>query len=275
MRKNNLLRVFGTPALMLAVLSATPVLTSCEVKPISEITAEEGIVRLRGLKKDEAWERLIQEINEYKSRYPYSQYSAEADLLQADAFFVTRRYPESIANYDDFLRRNPSHAQADFSLYRIAKAYDLQSPEAVDREQLTALKAIEKYADLTQRFPKSSHIPEAQQRMLTLKRRLAEHHMFIGNFYWKKELWHASLTRFLYVAENFGEIKDLQSAATSKAADAYLKLAEQLEKNPKSDAVSFYKSTTPAELKTKASQLLNKTKSNSGQKTKEESPSEG
>jgi outer membrane protein assembly factor BamD len=275
MKANKLLQIFRSPIAALCVLSATPSLISCEVKPISELTAEEGITRLRSLKKDEAWERLIQEINEYKSRYPYSQYSAEAELLQAEAFFITKRYPECIANYDDFLRRNPNHAQADFALFRIAKSYDLQSPEEADREQITTLKSIEKYTELLQKFQKSTYASEALQRVSVLKRRVAEHHMFIGNFYWKKELWHASLTRYLYVAENFTDVKDLQTAAVTKASEAYLKLAEQLEKNPKSEAVSFYKSSTPAQLKLKASQLKNQQKSTPEQKSTEAIPSEG
>jgi outer membrane protein assembly factor BamD len=275
MKTKKFFKCLASPIALFFVFTATPVLSSCEVKPISELTAEEGITRLRSLKKDEAWERLIQEINEYKSRYPYSQYSAEAELLQAEAFFVTRRYPESIANYDDFLRRNPSHPQADFALFKIASAYDLQSPEEADREQITTLKAIEKYSDLLQRFQKSSHTSEAQKRILVLRRRVAEHHRFIGNFYWKKELWHASLTRFLYIAENFTDVKDIQTDAVAKASQAYLKLAEQLEKNPKSDAVSFYRSSTPEQLKLKANQLLNQNKTNSEQKPADVKPSEG
>ena len=75
----------------LAIAAVSVATVGCEVKPISELTAEDGVVRLRALHKDENWERLIQEVNEYKSRYPYSQYASEADLLQADAYFRTNR----------------------------------------------------------------------------------------------------------------------------------------------------------------------------------------
>lgn len=265
MKLRHRLGLFQTAFSALFAVTAGMSVVSCDVKPISELTAEEGITRLRGLHKEQSWERLIQEVNEYKSRYPYSQYAAEAELFQADAYFTTKRYPECIANYDDFLRRNPSHAQADFALFRIAQSYDLQSPEEVDREQATTQRAIEKYAALFQRFPKSTYANEGQQRVAILKRRIAEHHMFIGNFYWKKGLWHGSLTRFLFVSENFPELKDLQSVALSKASEAYIKLAEQLEKNPKSDAVSYFRSSTPAQLKFKANQLIERRNSLSPQ----------
>jgi outer membrane protein assembly factor BamD len=255
-------------------LSAVAI-NGCEIKPITELTADEGIARLRGLHKDESWERLVQEVNEYRSRFPYSQYASEAELMQADAFFRTNRYPECIANYDDFLRRNPSHAQADFALFRVAKSYDQQSPEEVDREQATTQKSIEKYSELLQRFPRSSHAKESSERIAQLKLRLAQHHLFVAEFYWKKQLWHGALTRFLYVADTFQTFKDIETTALAKASDAYLKLAEQLEKNPKSDELSFYKSATPQQLKDKSSKLLERRKALLGGTALENPKNEG
>ncbi|NBO37549.1 outer membrane protein assembly factor BamD [bacterium] len=245
----------------LSCASLSLFMLGCEIKPITELSAEDGIVRLRGLHKEESWERLVQEVNEYRSRFPYSQFASEAELLQADAYFRTNRLPEAIANYDDFLKRNPSHAQADFALFRIAKSYDQQCPDDSEREQATTQRALEKYNELQQRFPRSTHIQESTDRSVILKRRLAEHHIFVGDFYWKKQLYHASLSRYLYVMENFSEQKDIQVSALSKASESYLKLAELLEKNPNSDEVSFFRSQTPSQLKEKSIQLLQKRKS--------------
>lgn len=242
-------------------IAILPITVSCEIKPISELSPEDGIVRLRGLQQEESWERLIQEVNEYRSRFPYSQFAAEAELMQGDAYFRTNRLPEAISNYDDFLRRNPSHPKADFALFRIGKSYDLQCPEDSEREQATTQKAIEKYAELKLRFPKSTHLTEGEQRSAVLKKRLAEHHLFIGNFYWKKELYHAALTRYLYIIESFADQKELQVIALARASESYLRLAELLEKDPKSDTVSFFRSQSPAQLKEKSLQLLEKRKS--------------
>jgi len=250
---------FITGLLSLSVPVGAVVLTSgCEYKPISELSAEDGIVRLRELNQEESWERLIQEINEYRSRFPYSQYAAEADLMQANAYFKTSRHPEAIASYDDFLRRNPSHKQADLALFRIAKSYDAQCPEEPEREQATTQKAIEKYAELTDRFPKSEYATESKERSATLRQRVAEHHMFIGNFYWKKSLYHAALGRYLLILNRFSDLPQMRVAALDRASKSYLKLAEELEKNPKSDAVSYFRSQTPAQLKERSAELAKK-----------------
>ena len=245
--------------LSLTLSAGAIVLTNgCEYKPISELSAEDGIVRLRALNQEESWERLIQEVNEYRSRFPYSQYAAEADLMQANAYFKTSRHPEAIASYDDFLRRNPSHKQADLALYRVAKSYDAQCPEEPEREQATTQKAIEKYAELSARFPKSEYTAESKERSATLRERVAQHHLFIGNFYWKKSLYHAALSRYLLILNRFNDLTEVRMAALDRAAESYLRLAEELEKNPKSDAVSYFRSKTPAQLKERSAELTKK-----------------
>lgn len=256
---NTKINTFITGLLSLTVPLGASVLTSgCEYKPISELSAEDGIVRLRELNQEESWERLIQEIDEYRSRFPYSQYAAEADLMQANAYFRTSRHPEAIASYDDFLRRNPNHKQADLALFRIAKSYDAQCPEEPEREQATTQKAIEKYAELSSRFPKSEFASESKERSATLRQRVAEHHLFIGNFYWKKSLYHAALSRYLLILNRFNDLPQVKVAALDRASESYLRLAEELEKNPNSDAVSYFRGQTPAQLKERSAELAKK-----------------
>jgi outer membrane protein assembly factor BamD len=258
------------------IASATmTVQSACDIKPISELSAEDGIIRLRSLHRDESWERLVQEVNEYRSRFPYSQYATEAELLQGDAYFKTSRFPEAIANYEDFLRRNPSHQQADLALFRVAKAYDLQCPEDAEREQATAKRAIEKYQELQDKFARSSFVPEAVERSSVLRKRLADHHLFVANFYWKKSLYHAALTRYLFVIDNFSEQKEAQLIALSRASESYLRLAELLEKNPNSDSVSYFRSQTPLQLKEKSVQLIEQKKALLGGSAIETSKKEG
>lgn len=258
------------------IASATmTVQSACDIKPISELSAEDGIIRLRSLHRDESWERLVQEVNEYRSRFPYSQYATEAELLQGDAYFKTSRFPEAIANYEDFLRRNPSHQQADLALFRVAKAYDPQCPEDAEREQATAKRAIEKYQELQDKFARSSFVPEAVERSSVLRKRLADHHLFVANFYWKKSLYHAALTRYLFVIDNFSEQKEAQLIALSRASESYLRLAELLEKNPNSDSVSYFRSQTPLQLKEKSVQLIEQKKALLGGSAIETSKKEG
>lgn len=230
-------------------------LTACEPKPISDLAAEDGISRIRSYHADKSWERVITEVNEYRSRYPYTQFAAEAELLQADAYFQAERFPEAVAAYEDFLRKNPSHPQADLAAFRIARSYDLQSPEEIDREQLNAIKAIERYGSFLERYGQSKYGGEARTRTDVLRRRIAEHFAFVARFYWKKDLFQGALSRYLIILDEYGMFDDLKQEARDRAAQSYRELADILEKDPKSDAVVYFRGQTPEALRKKAAEI--------------------
>ena len=152
-----------------------------------------------------------------------------------------------ISSYEEFLQKNRTHPKLALASFRVAKSYDFQSSESPDREQDVTQKALLKYNEYLANFPKGDDITEAKERLLTLRRRVADHDLFIARFYWKRELWHAALGRYLDLRNS--EYKDIRDEATQRAKEAYLELAAILEKDPKSDAVIWYKKSTPADLR--------------------------
>lgn len=244
--------MFKQVFLVFAVLFAV---ISCAEKPISNLSPEEGITRIRASHADEYWERVVSDVNEYRSRYPYSQYAPEAELLQADAYFKSGRYAESVAAYEEFMRKNPTHNKASFAAFRLGQSYDFEAPEEVDREQDFALKAIEKYAVYLERYPNSEWTKEAKDRLSILRRRIAEHSLFIARFYWRKDLYQGALSRYMKIIEEHGQYEDLKLEARQRAAESYLQLADLLEKDPKSDKIVYFRNSTPAELRKKADLL--------------------
>lgn len=228
---------------------------ACEPKPISEVSPDEGIQRIRAGHEDKQWEKVISEVNEYRSRYPYSQYASEAELLQADAYFSGNRFPEAVAAYEEFLKKNPSHQSAALASFRIAKSYDGQSPEEIDREQAFAIKALEKYGSFLENFAQSAFVAEAKVRTGVLKRRIADHTAFVARFYWKKDLYQGALSRYLLILEQFPEYDDLRIEARERAVKSYESLADKLDKDPKSDEVSYFKNQTSGDLRKKAKEL--------------------
>jgi len=253
-------------AASLALAGASIATTGCEPPAISELSAEQGIARIRERHADAGWEKVVSDVNEFRSRYPYTQYASEAELLQADAYFQSSRYPEAVVAYEDFLRKQPTHGNADLAYFRVGRSYDLQSPEEVDREQANSLKAIEKYAMFLERFSSSQLTPEAKQRIEALRRRVAEHYAFIAHFYWKKDLYQGALTRYLAILRDYGTYEDLRAVAQERAARCYEELASELEKDPKSDMSVYFKNETPASLREKAKSILARADTKSGER---------
>ena len=231
---------------------------ACEPKPISEISPEDGIQRIRTQHEKSNWEKVTTEVNEYRSRYPYTQYSIEAELLQADAFFQSKRYPEAVAAYEEFQKKNPNHAKLPLAAFRIAKSYDAQSPEEIDREQDAAFRAIDKFNQYLEKYPNSEWSAEAKDRILVLRRRVAENAIFVARFYWKKDKCQGALSRYLSIIEKYSSFADLYTEAIERASNCYDILALQLEADSKSDLIFYFKNETPDSLRKKGRDIKSK-----------------
>ncbi len=231
-------------------------ITACEPPPISSLSAEDGIARIRENHNDERWDIVASDVTEYRSRYPYSKFAAEAELLQGDAYFQSGRYPEAITVYDGFLAKFPKHPKAAFALFRNGLCLDKQSPEAVDREQRYSERALETYAGYLEKYPEGGEVGEVKDRIQVLRTRIAGHYLFVARFYWKKELYQSALYRYLEILQKFPMYPDMKSEATTRASEAYERLADLLEKDPKSDLYTSFKGETPASLRAKGQELL-------------------
>lgn len=115
-------------------------IVSCKTTTISDMSQDDGISSIREDFEDKNWSEVISKVDEYNARYPYSKYNVEANLMQANAYYLSDKYPEAIAAYEDFIRKNPSNSNVNLAYYRIARSYDAQAPEAIDREQVNAKK---------------------------------------------------------------------------------------------------------------------------------------
>ena len=177
--------------------------------------------------------------------------------MQGDSYYQAERYPEAIAVYEDFIRKNPINSNVALANYRIGKCYDFQAPSNIDRDQANSKKALDKFNYYIQNFPTTEWIEDAKQRRDVLNRRIADHSAFIAQFYWKKDLYAAALSRYLIILKAYPEYDDLLKIAKQRGSECYLELAKMLEKDPTSDAYVYYKNETPDSLRKKADELKN------------------
>lgn len=248
--------IFVTASLFLFLTPSVGLFSGCEPVPISELGPDEGAGRIREHYANERWDQVEKEVNEYRRRHPYSKHAAEMELLLADAHFEMDQYPEAGVVYEEFIRKNTSHPKREYAMFRVAKSFDVQSPEETNREQDFSRLALGKYQKFLQEYPKGSYSAEARERVEILRRRLADHEAVAARFYWKKDKWNAAAARYETILKEYGQYADLAAEARERAAISYQKLADELEKNPKSDAVVYFRGLTPAELRGRAARLL-------------------
>ena len=70
------------------------------------------------------------------------------------------------------------------------------------REIIMAQRSFDELADFISRYPNSKYVPHAKQRMIYLRNLLAEHEIYVANFYMKRGAHLAAIGRAKYVIEH-------------------------------------------------------------------------
>ena len=70
------------------------------------------------------------------------------------------------------------------------------------REVVMAQTSFEELSDFISRYPSSKYVPHAKQRMIYLRNLLAEHEIYVADFYMKRGAYLAAIGRAKYVVEH-------------------------------------------------------------------------
>lgn len=180
--------------------------------------------------KDHDWTEAGQYFQYTKSKFPYSQYAPLSELRLADGSFQQDKFIEAIDGYKNFMKDHPTHPKIDYASFQIAKAHfkDLPSnfflfPPAYEKDQQELLDAQSGIKDFLLSFPKSDYAPEGQKMMAEVRRRLAEHEMYVAAFYDGRGFKKAAAWRYEGVVKNYPDTP-FASAAARKAQSLYDKL---------------------------------------------------
>jgi outer membrane protein assembly factor BamD len=151
-------------------------------------------------------------LEQLEARYPFSNFSKQAQLDLVYAYFKNGE-PESAADAaDQFIRENPTHPRVDYCLYMkgviffdqdanfLEKLFRVDMSERPPRNTMRAFSAFQ---ELLRRFPDSEYVPDAQQRMIYLRNRLAEYENHVATYYVRRGAYVAAANRAKFAVENF------------------------------------------------------------------------
>jgi outer membrane protein assembly factor BamD len=110
-------------------------LTSCVEKEFDPNDAKKSFGIAKEPFDEKHYEDAIKRLGEFKSRFPYSQFAAEAEILIADSHFQLEHFQEAASAYETFVKLHPKHNKVDYASYRVAESYWEDSPESPSREQ--------------------------------------------------------------------------------------------------------------------------------------------
>lgn len=226
---------------------------ACTEKGIIPDNPQESFANAREPYDDHNYELAIKKLGEFKSRFPYSRYAVEAELLIADSYFATGKFTEAGVAYEQFVKLHPKHEKIDLALFRVGLSYWKDAPEQIDREQEYTQIAISKWEKLIKEFPSNPYTSEAKELMDKGKLRIAKSEDFVARYYCRKEIWHSCAYHSLIILERFKDYTDLATAAIERASIALEHIAK--EKPYAKEKNLFNRDATPEELMEKSRSL--------------------
>lgn len=152
---------------------------------------------------DESYLRASELFEEVDREYPYSAWSANAQLMAAFSYYMANDFDEAVVSLDQFVNFNPSHRSVPYALYLKAMCYFEQIKD-VEREQEKTLQALDAFAQLINRYEETPYGRDGIRRVSILVDNLAGKEMDIGRFYLSQGEYLAALNRFNQVLEDYG-----------------------------------------------------------------------
>ena len=161
----------------------------------------------------------IEYFNALEARYPFSPETRQAQL---DLIYLYHRsmQPElAIDAAEEFERENPTHERIDYCLYMRGLVYFDQAPNIIEkllRVDLTlrppkdTLNSFSTFQELIRRFPESEYVPDARQRMVYLRNRLADYENHVADYYVRRGAYVAAINRAKYALEHYPEAPELE-----------------------------------------------------------------
>lgn len=160
------------------------------------------------------YQQAIDHFQALESRYPFGDYSDQAQLEIIYAYYQNGDQGAAGASADRFIRLHPQHPQVDYAYYMKGLSSFTESQGLLERFMPTdmskrdpgaARKSFAEFSELLTRYPNSQYAPDARKRMVYLRNQLARYEIHAANYLFKRGAWLAAANRGRYVVENFQE----------------------------------------------------------------------
>lgn len=182
---------------------------------------------------DDMYPEALQIFNEVKTKYPYSEFAVLADLRIADVNFKNDKFLEAIDGYRNFIRYHPAHAEAPYALFQVAESQWEQVPRdwwflppTMEKEQTNNHLAVDAFREFLARYPEHPLAAKAQERLNACLRKLANHEMYVAQFYFKRKKWPAARGRAEHVLRHYPGV-GWDATAMWIIAESHLKQKDQ------------------------------------------------
>lgn len=133
-------------------------------------------------------------------------YDPNVIMKRGEAFFDKEEFAEAIVEYQHFLELHRAHPLAVYAQFRLAESH-LRMGKSIDRDPDPIQKAITAFEKLRKEFPNSKYEAQALQRLADCHDWLAQTHLFVGQFYYRRSSYLAAAHRFDLIMKDYPDKK--------------------------------------------------------------------
>ena len=178
------------------------------------------------------YSRGIQIFEAIQARYPFSNLSRQIQLELMYAYYKSGKREQSVEAADTFIRENPTHERVDYALYIKGISYFEEGKSILERWFRRDISkrppkdfnlAYASLRRLVERYPASEYAPDARQRMIYLKNRMADYENHVAEYYIRRGAYVAALNRAKNALEEYNGA-DGNATSLKLMVEAYDKL---------------------------------------------------
>ena len=193
--------------------------------PRGEDTAQELFEAGNDAMREKNYAAAVGYYTKLKDAYQFSPYAVEAELSLADAMFLDEDWLEAIEAYKEFETLHPRHEAIPYVLYNIGMANYNYYP-SIDRPIDPITEAYSYFRRIRDSYPDSEYAEPAFEYMGLCRRIMAEHELYIADFYFRMGRYNSAWIRYQSVVDNFKDITDIYTHAEEKSRVAFIKHRE-------------------------------------------------
>ena len=206
-------------ALSLGALAGCGIIDMLYLRP-PEDTAQEIFEAANDAMSEKNYVRAVELYNKLRDNYPFSPYTIDAELSLGDAYFLDEEYELAAETYKDFEALHPRHEAMPYVLYQTGMSL-LKQFRSIDRATTELQEAYDCFSRLQQSYPDSPYARSAEENMLTCRKLMAEHELYIADVFWHMGKYGPAWRRYEFVAENFKDVPEVAEHAREKSIAAY------------------------------------------------------
>jgi len=105
---------------------------------------------------------------------------------------------------------------------------NLNQFRTIDLRQDNVKEALEIFYRLEESYPNSEFSEAVKQNIFKCRKILAEHEIFVADFYWRTNKFGAAWHRYLYVLENYADVVEFKDYVRKRAEYSYFEYQKVL-----------------------------------------------